>query len=82
MRLSEFVSAGRVVVAQKKHMQGPKEINKYYEACMKRYGDTKGKSYCARVAWSIYCQHVRPDDPSCSPETKTPGPPYSSPLSG
>jgi len=62
-----------------KHVQGlPRKADKYYEACKKRYGETSDvKSYCARVAWNIYCSHVDPNYPSCTKFGKTWGKPYS-----
>jgi len=56
-------------VTAKKHMAGPKALDKYYEKCMSK-GD-KSKEYCARVAWSIYCQHVNPSYEGCTKYGKT-----------
>jgi hypothetical protein len=54
-----------------KHLSGaPREIDKYYESCFKRY---KNKEYCARVAWAIYCQHVNPQWSGCGASEKKSG---------
>jgi hypothetical protein len=51
------------VVEAKEHVKGlPPGQQKHYEDCMKRYSD---KSYCASVAWSIYCKHVNPNSEHC-----------------
>lgn len=52
--------------AYEKHMQGPNRLNKYYIKCMERYPGSK--EYCAKVSWSIYCQHVNPNYPGCTQE--------------
>ena len=47
----------------------PKAVERYYKDCMEsKTGKAKGKraaSYCAAVAWSIYCKHKKPDSPHC-----------------
>ena len=47
----------------------PKDVERYYKNCMdSKTGKSKGSraaSYCAAVAWSIYCKHKRPDSPHC-----------------
>src|SRR3990172_6760215 len=62
------------------HMRGPKRLNKYYEKCMDQYGETKGKEYCARVAFSIYCANVNPSYKGCTKFGKKWGKPYSAPI--
>jgi hypothetical protein len=57
-------------------MAGPAEVQRYYEACRDRGYD---KSYCARVAWSIYCIYKNPAYPGC--RKRRWGPPYTAPLS-
>lgn len=82
MRISEMIRQGaiREAAPKSKHIPGaPADIDKYYEACIKRY---KGKKeYCARTAWQIYCMHVNPKWKGCTEFGKTKGPPYSSPIS-
>ena len=48
----------------------PSECHKYYSECREK---EKNEEYCSRVAWSICCQNVKPDHPSCGPEAKRPG---------
>jgi hypothetical protein len=44
----------------------PKAVERYYKDCMaSKTGKAKGESYCAAVAWSIYCKHKKPDSPHC-----------------
>lgn len=50
-------------------MKKPAAVERYYKNCMEsKTGKSKGKraaSYCAAVAWSIYCKYKRPDSPHC-----------------
>ena len=41
-----------------------KTINRYYDECREKQPG-KSKEYCARVAWTRFCQHKDPDHPSC-----------------
>lgn len=58
----------------------PADVERYYQECMKKQPG-KGKEYCARVAWSIFCAHKKPDYPGCTKFGKKWGKPYSKPLS-
>lgn len=59
----------------------PSPVNRYYRKCRDKQGD-RGKEYCARVAWSIYCAHKNPEHGGCTKYGKKWGRPYSGPISG
>jgi len=48
-------------------IRGPAKVNKYYYQCR-----AKGypQSYCAAVAWTIYCKYVNPEYPGCGRSKK------------
>ena len=56
-------------LAQAAKAKKPKAVERYYKSCMEsKTGKAKGnraESYCAAVAWSIYCKHKKPDSPHC-----------------
>jgi hypothetical protein len=58
-------------------ISGPKPVTRYYEKCMKK---KKQESYCARVAWSIYCAYKNPGYEGCTEYGRRWGAPYSSPI--
>lgn len=72
--------AQRIIVSrlpkssQKRQAAKPSTVEKYYKDCMKNPPSTaKGReeSYCARVAWQIFCKHKDPSYPGCTEYGKT-----------
>lgn len=41
----------------------PVEARDIYNECKE---DGHSDEYCARTTWEVYCQHMNPDDPSCT----------------
>lgn len=52
-----------------------KTIDRYYDDCREKQPD-KSKGYCARVAWSRFCQQ-NPDHPSCTQGAQAENRPFS-----
>lgn len=64
-----------IVEAKKGHgPPAPKGIRdtivRYYDDCREKQPD-KSKEYCARVAWTRFCQYKDPDHPSCTEYGRT-----------
>lgn len=50
----------------------PKKVEKYYKSVKDKnpdYSDSKAWA----TAWSIYCEHVKPEDKSCKQDSYFPG---------
>lgn len=69
--------ASRIVsrMPQERKAKGmPEPVDRYYKDCLKDPPkNAKGdkKEYCARVAWSIYCQEKNPSYSGCTEYGKT-----------
>jgi hypothetical protein len=71
MKLQSLIESGRRALNQKTEaIEGaPADVNRYYKDCRKSSPE-KGKEYCARVAWQIYCQN-NPGYEGCTEAGKT-----------
>lgn len=68
------------MAAAEEHVRGaPAKVNELYER-IKKKSPGKDKSYYARTAWDVYCQHVNPDYEGCTKYGKKRGKPYSAPI--
>ena len=59
---------------QERQAKMPAAVDKHYKACLKDPPkNAKGdkKEYCARIAWSIYCQNDNPSYSGCTEYGKT-----------
>lgn len=79
MKLQTLIESGRRALNLKSEaIEGaPADVNRYYKDCRKSSPE-KGKEYCARVAWQIYCQN-NPGYEGCTAAGK--GPALSGPIS-
>jgi hypothetical protein len=68
MSLNDLIQEARGVTGIQE--EKPADVERYYKDCRKK-SPNKGKEYCARVAWQIYCTNKNPDYPGCTKYGKT-----------